>query len=255
MKRTLARPRRLSGENTPRVCVAVAAVGLVLAGCGGSPPVAVDQPLADAARVVCQPDGPADISPAAVRAHRDGVHLRVDSPAEGEGMLLSDEWGYEPVPPGVNDLVLSVPPGEHRLTCVTPLDTDDPEEVAWPYPSDDEWAALPTLTVVDVEGVWADRTLACDHPTGYHHDYEWDMTDAPVPPGSKGALVDLAREDLPRELGEDGVIRRGDELGLAGYPDATSTVRLARGGTVVALISYQPDGQGGWHLGGVEYCE
>jgi hypothetical protein len=253
MKRTLARPRRLSGENTPRVCVAVAAVGLVLAGCGGSPQVTVDQPLADAATVVCQPDGPADISPAAIRAHSDGVHLHVESPAEGEWMLLSDRSGYDPVPRGVNDLVLPVPPGEHRLTCVTPLETDDPEEQDWPYPSEEEWAALPVLSVVDTDGVWADPTLACEVSTGHHHDYEWDMTDAPTPPGRHGDLVELAREDLPHEL--DLRIRRRDQLDLAGYPDATRTVRLVRSGKVVALISYRPDGQGGWHLGGVEYCE
>jgi hypothetical protein len=123
------------------------------------------------------------------------------------------------------------------------------------YAYSDSITDLPMLTVVDVDGVWADSMLACDHPTGEHYDYEWAMTDAPVPPGRKGDLVDLAREDLPRELGEDGASRRGDQLEMAGYRDATSTVRLVRGGKVLALIYYLPDGQGGWHVGGVEYCD
>jgi hypothetical protein len=241
--------------NASGTILALATIGLVLAGCGGPPEITTEQPPADAATVVCQADGPADIDAAAIRTHADGVHLNVDSPSDTEWMLLFDEWGYEPVPPGVNNVVLHIPPGEYRLTCVTPLETDDPEELAWPYPSDDEWAALPTLSVVDVDGVWADSTLACDSPTGEHNDYEWQMTDAPVPAGKQGDLVDLAREDLPHELGDNGAIRRGDVLDLAGYRDATSTVRLVRGGKVLALIYYLPDGQGGWHVGGVEYCD
>jgi hypothetical protein len=32
-------------------------------------------------------------------------------------------------------------------------------------------------------------------------------------------------------------------------------VRLVRDGGILAIIWYRPDGSGGWHLGGVEYCE
>jgi hypothetical protein len=48
------------------------------------------------------------------------------------------------------------------------------------------------LTAVDVDGVWTDETLACAHPTGWHYDYEWDETDAPMPAGRKGDPIEFA---------------------------------------------------------------
>lgn len=246
--------RRLKGMKASLSVLGAAVAGVALAACGGPTTVTVDQPLADAAEIVCVPNELV-VEPAAVRPQSDGVHVRVDNPGDDERMVLIDRWGYVPAPPGVTDLVLPIPPGELRLTCVEPLESDDPEEQAWPYPGEDEWATLPRLDVIDVDGLWADDILACEVSTGFHYDYEWEMTDAPMPAGRTGDPVDLAREDLPRELGELGEVRRGDVLEPAGYGGDTGRVRLVRDGEVVALIYYSPDGQGGWHVGGVEYCE
>jgi len=81
------------------------------------------------------------------------------------------------------------------------------------------------------------------------------MTGAPMPEGERGDPVDLAERDLPRELGELGVIRRGDVVEPVGYPDVPGRVRLVREGETLAVMAYRPDGSGGWHFGGVEYCE
>ena len=245
--------RRPRAMRSARLVLGVAAfVGM--AGCGDPGRISVDAPTADVAVVVCDQEG-TRVEPAAVRTQGDGVHFRVQNSADGERMLWSDRFGYEPVPPGVTEMVLSVPPGELRLTCLAPMETDDPEEQAWPYPTEDEWAALPLLDVIDVDGLWTDDTLSCEYPIGLHPDYEWDMTGAPMPEGERGDPVDLVERDLPGYLGELGVIRRGDVVEPAGYEGAPGRVRLVRDGEILAIIRYRPDGAGGWHLGGVEYCE
>ena len=225
-----------------------------IAGCGDPETFRVDAPGADVAVVVCEQEG-THVGPAAIRTQADGVHFRVQNLADGERMLWSDRFGYEPVPPGVTDMVLSVAPGELRLTCLAPMETDDPEEQDWPYPAEDDRAALPLLNVIDVEGLWTDDTLSCDNPSAWHVDYEWDMTGAPMPEGERGDLVDLAERDFPRELGELGVIGRGDVVQPVGYSEDPGSVRLVRDGENFAIIWYRPDGSGGWHFGGVEYCE
>ena len=170
-------------------------------------------------------------------------------------MLWSDRFGYEPAPPGVTEMVLSVPPGALRLTCLAEMETDDPEDQSWPYPAEDDWAALPLLDVIDVDGFWTDDTLSCEHPLVLHRDPEWALIGGPMPEGERGELVDLAERDLPRELGALGVIRRGDVVETVGYTGVPGRVRLVRDGASLAIISYRPDGRGGWHLGNVEYCE
>jgi hypothetical protein len=238
---------------TARLVLGVAAfVGL--AACGDPDGINLDASGADVAVVVCEQQG-TRVEPVAVRTQADGVHLRVENSADGERMLWSDRFGYVPAPPGVTELVLLVPPGELRLTCLGPIETDDPEDQAWPYPAEDDRAALPLLEVIDVEGLWTDDTLSCEHSGGWHADYEWDMTGAPMPQGERGDPVDLAERDLPRELGELGVIRRGDVVEPVGYPEVPGRVRLVRDGETLAIIGYRPDGSGGWHFGSVEYCE
>ena len=236
-----------------RLFLGVAAL-VGIAGCGDPGTIKVDAPGADVAVVVCEQEG-TRVEPAAIRPQADGVHFRVQNLADGERMLWSDRFGYEPVPPGVKELVLSVAPGELRLTCLAPMETGDPDEQAWPHPAEDDRAALPLLEVIDVEGLWADDTISCEHPTAWHADYEWDMTGAPMPEGERGDLVDLAERDLPQELGELGVIGGGDAVQPVGYPEDPGRVKLVRDRETVAIISYRPDGSGGWHFGGVEYCE
>jgi hypothetical protein len=235
---------------TARLVLGVAAIAGI-AGCGDPDGINVDAPDAQVAVVVSEEEG-TRLEPAAIRAQADGVHFRVQNLADGERMLWSDRFGYQPAPPGVTEMVLSVPPGELRLTCLTPMKTLEQE---WPYPAEDEWAALPLLEVIDVGGLWTDDILSCEHPTGWHVDYEWDMTGAPMPEGERGDPVDLAERDLPRELGELGAIRRGDVVAPAGYLDVPGRVRLVREGETLAIIGHRPDGSGGWHFGGVEYCE
>lgn len=243
--------RRPRAVRYARLVLGVAAAIAGTTGCGDPDGITVDAPDAEVAVVVCEEEG-TRLEPPAIRTQADGVHFRVQNLADGERMLWSDRFGYELAPPGITEMVLSVPPGELRLTCLAPMKTLEQE---WPYPAEDEWAALPLLEVIDVEGLWTDDTLTCEHPTGWHVDYEWDMTGAPMPEGERGHPVDLAERDLPRELGELGVIRRGDVVEPVGYPDVPGRVRLVREGETLAIIGYRPDGSGGWHFGGVEYCE
>lgn len=243
--------RRPRAMRYARLLLGAAFVGI--AGCGDPDGISVDAPGAEAV-VVCEQEG-TRVEPPAIRTQADGVHFRVQNLADGERMLWSDRFGYEPAPPGITEMVLSVPPGELRLTCLAPMETDDPDDQSWPYPAEDEWAALPLLDVIDVDALWTDDTLSCEHPIGSHPDYEWDMTGAPMPEGERGDPVDLAERDFPRELGEVGVIRRGDVVEPVGYPEVPGRVRLVRGGETSAIIWYRSDGSEGWHLGGIAYCE
>ncbi len=233
----------------PRCLLGLAPL-LLVAGCG-------DPGGADVAVVVCEQEG-ARVEPAEVRTWADGVHLRVENMTEGERMLLLDQHGSELVPAGATAMIRTVPPGEVRVACVGPIEPETAEDVDgeggldWPYPGDDEWVVL---EVVDLDGFWTDDTLACEHPVHSHGDYLWDLTDVPMPEGERGDLIDLAERDLPRELGEQGIIRQGDVVEAAGYQDVSGRMRLVRNGEAVAIIWYRPDGRGGWHPGGVEYCD
>jgi hypothetical protein len=229
------------------------AVALVAAGCGEPEGATLDRPLADTAVVACNDEGTL-VEEAAVRTHPDGVHFRVQNPADEERMLLIHWHGSDQVSHGTLELTRPVPPGEVRLACVGPEEPpagelDEEGGLYWPYPQDDEWVVL---HVVDRDGYWTDDTLTCEDQTGWHNDYPWDFSDEPVPPGDSGDLVDLARRDLPRELG---TVEPGDVVEPAGYSGVPRDVRLVRDGETVANIWYRSDGQGGWHLGGVDYCD
>lgn len=219
--------------------------------------MAFNGPLADVAAVVCGQEG-TRVEPAAVRARADGVHLRVQNSADGERMLLVYEHGSEIVTPGTFDIIKTVPPGEVKVACVGPGEPETSEELDeaggtyWPYPGEDEWVVF---EVFDTDRLWTDDTPACAHYTAWHADYPWDLDDEPMPEGEKGNLVDLAVRDLPAQLGELGVIRPGDVVEQAGYLEVSGRVRLVRDGETIAIIGYRPDGRGGWHFGGVEFCE
>lgn len=236
----------------------VAVVGLLTAACAAPPGPTSGTDLPDATVVVCGPEG-ARIDPTVVRPRADGVHLRVENPADEERMLLLYRGGSQIVPPGGTDVVSTAPPGSLRVACVAPGDPEDFEDLDqtegpfWPYPTEEEWSIL---EVVDVDGVWTDDTLACEFSTGTHPDYPWEMLeDFPMPEGRTGDPVDLARQDLPGEIGEMGMVGPGDVLEPAGYEGIPGRVRLVRDGETVAVIWYQPDGRGGWHLGGTDYCD
>jgi hypothetical protein len=244
--------QRLSGMRTAPLLTGLAVV-LVAAACGDPGAIAINQPLADTAVVVCE-DDVTRIETAAVETHRDGVHFRVQNPADEERMFLIYGHGSNQVSPGTLELTRTVPPGELRVACVGPEEAGEFDEEGgnWPYPQDDEWMVI---QVVDRDGYWTDDTLSCEYQTGFHNDYPWDFHDEPMPAGEKGDLVDLARRDLPRELGELGTIGLGDVVEPAGYSGVSGDVRLVRDGETVATIWYRSDGQGGWHLGGVDYCD
>lgn len=173
-------------------------------------------------------------------------------------MLHIYEYGSEIVPVGTMELARTVPPGYVQVACVGPGEPETLEEVDeggglyWPYPGEDDWVIL---EVVDQDGHWTDDTLACEHPTGEHGDYPWDLADLPMPEGESGDPVDLARRDLPGMLGDLRLIRGGDVVEPAGYQGVPGRVRLVRDGEILATIWYRSDGRGGWHQGGVEYCD
>jgi hypothetical protein len=241
-----------------RAALAGAVIGVAAAACGGPTGPTVGDPVADTATVACSPEG-TTLDVVSVRPRPDGVHLQVENLSDEERMLLLYRHGSHEIPPGGTELVTTAPPGQLRVACLAPVEPEDPDDLdepgmlVWPYPAEDEWTLL---EVVDVDGLWVDDTLACDHPTGTHPDYPWDLPDASRPEGARGDPVDLARRDLPGEIGDLGVVRPGDVLERAGYPEAPDAlVRLVRDGEVVATIRYMPDRGDGWHIGVTEWCE
>lgn len=205
---------------------------------GPSDPV----PTPSVAEIVCERDGTTRVLTPKAQPQRDGVHLRVDNRTgrEMELAVQGDTQSHgasEYAPPGTTSLVTSIAPGKVRVWCA---DWNDPPEV--PGPSDD-------LTIVDPEGLWVSRELDCGPPTGdvgimsVIHDHFF------ASPGERGDPVELARSHF-------GWADPGDIVEPAGYPEADggALIRVVRGGRVVAIASYDADGEGGWLLGYEEAC-
>lgn len=229
----------------------------LLVGCTGSADQSVEVEAADEVVIVCGERAPR-VEPSVAQPRSDGVHLRIENPSTVEWMLVIEAGGGAMVPPGELAVVREIRPGSTRVGCVGPSEPEEPElgedgeGTYYPYPTEDDWAAL---EIIDPDGLWVDATLACDSPIAFHLDYEWDMGEGPMRPGEQRHPVELARRDLPHQVPIVGEILPGDRVEPAGYRGISGNVRLVRRGVTIAVISYRSDGQGGWHLGGASYCE
>jgi hypothetical protein len=234
----------------------LAALGaVVLAGCAASPTPTVAPPAiatprsatASATGAIASPDAsiPGSTGAAAsaelavectatgtavatdtVAVQLDGVHFRVRSAADGRAFAV-DGVGGDNAPFPTGSLIFAVPPGDIRIWC-------GPKE-----PTDADWVAI---HVVDPGGLYAADQLSCASGTHGSIDY------AEGARGQPGDPIAVARSQLQG-------MRPADIVESAGYPaTAVRKVRVIRDSEIIAVGTYQPDGQGGWLLGGVETC-
>jgi len=161
-----------------------------------------------------------------VAVQLDRVHFRVRSVAEGRAFQVDGVGGDNaPFPSGT--LVWAVPPGDIRIWC-GPTD-----------PTAADWVAI---RVLDPNGLYADDQLACASAT--HGSFDFGE-------GARGQPGD----PIVIALGQLQGLLPGDHVEGAGYPaTALRKVRVTRDGAIVAVGTYQPDGEGGWLLGGVDSC-
>jgi hypothetical protein len=214
---------------------------LLLVSCAS--PADLAEGATDTASVRCEPSSTWS-QPEAVRVQPDGVHLSIDNRTERRMFLYyrigEDTRPVGEVGAGVSDAVVTAPPVAWDLICVAPN----------AYPEDDDpWAPL---TVVDPDRVWVSDVLDCDRSAASHPDYREDF-EGGTPAGVQGDPIDLAREWI---TGAGFPVVAEDVLEQAGYPEAEPfLVRVVRHGRVVAIGTFQADGEGGWIDRGAEYCE
>jgi hypothetical protein len=156
----------------------------------------------------------------AVRPQADGVHLLVTN-TSGRDLAFQWDLGGTNADVGEHEIVLTVAPGVAKIRCQAPeADAGAPGGYA-------------DLEIVDPDGIYVPVELSCDEATGWYADYAPDAVGDPDP-------VQGATDDLEW-------LEPGDLVEAAGYPEAeTRQVRVVRGGEVVAVLEYFPDGKGGW---------
>lgn len=191
--------------------------------------------VAATASIVCGPDGTRVTTPR-VRAHPDGVHFVVDNRFK-KGASYSFEYpegggGGESVPHGESAHVGDFPPGKVRIGCEKP-------------PVDGTGQDYEKLEVVDPDGVYKPVELECKGGMAVSGMAEY----ASGVKGKKGDPVEIARREFSRH------IRDGDQVELAGYPESRKyrTVRVVRGGRVIAKVVYFREGKG-WLQDHYEAC-
>ncbi|HET7270062.1 MAG TPA: hypothetical protein VFI90_03145 [Rubrobacter sp.] len=256
MNETVREPRRARGEKF-RVRSAVAALclcAILTGGCAatstdepersqGNQTTSADQPsqssgqekAAKTARVVCGPGGTRVLTPR-VEARPDGVHFVLDNRFDAEAGYSVEypEGGGEgySVPRGESEHVGDFPPGKVRIGCdKPPVDGTDIEHGA--------------LEVVDPNGVYKPVELECKSGMIVSGGPAY----APGVKGKRGDLVEITRRSFSDQ------IRDGDEVELAGYTESRDqrTVRVVRGGRVVATVEYTGRGKG-WLQDHYEAC-
>ncbi len=216
-----------------RLLPACVIAALLASGCG---PGAANTPperraLPDVARIVCTADGTRLLTPA-VRPRPDGVHVILSQHGGAPATLDTDQAGGWK--PGPKPFVLTLPPGDARLGCMTMADwnVDPPRHRAWV-----------TLRVVDQDDQWVDDQPAGGTCSQSSIDY------APTAAGDP-------KSHLGRDARRAMEATSGDVVERAGYPrQEPIEYRLVRDGKVVALARYASTGHGRWLLDGVQKCD
>lgn len=197
-------------------------------------------PPSKEAHVVCEAGSTNVVTPVVI-AQPDGVHILVENREPVhlgfayEGSEGS-EAGGDNADRGESRHVKTLAPGEVRVRCLPPApDTGSTEE----------WA---TFQVIDPRRLWVPHELDCNFSGGSDGGYY-----AEPPKGDPRDPVEIAREDL--------AAKPGDEVKVAGYPEAVPRlVILVRDGRTIGLAEYQPASfaggpkGSGWILDGYESC-
>jgi hypothetical protein len=210
-------------RTSPRVAAIVAFAAL--SACARDAPRAASVDVPEIARVVCS-EGGTRVETPSVRAQPDGVHVVVDNELgfdTGFSMKYENGAGGRNAPMGESGHVVPAPPGSLEIGCYKDRNATESD--------------LQRVDVVDPSGIYRSTELGCDSIVGGVGDYPQGAT------GERGDPVDLARTRFEQVTD----IRDADVIEIAGYPeDELRTVRLVRGGRVVATISFYESGQGGW---------
>jgi hypothetical protein len=216
-----------------RLLLACAIAAVIASGCGSR---TTNMPserggLPNMARIVCTADGTRLVTPA-VLPQPNGVHVILSQQGGAPATLSTDQaGGWQP---GPKPFVLTLPPGDARLGCMTMADwnADPPRHRAWV-----------TLQVVDPDGRWVD-----DHPVGGGCSQSF-IDYAPTAAGDpESQLARKARQALGATP--------GDQVERAGYPrQQPIEYRLVRDGNVVALARFASTRPGRWLLEGVQKCD
>lgn len=181
-------------------------------------------PTSSTVSVHCGVDLAITVSSAVVAATSAGVVLEVSSDAPAGTYLTFGNRG-EPLPEGPETWVSDAPPGEMALTCM--LDGEESEA---------------TVTVVDPDGVWSDRTLA-----------EAGCTVSGIPgwavavAGAKGDTAEEAVEDLLDKFTSadvEPVYTRSEraDIGYPESPEQTWIIGTDRSPHVTAVVIETADG-------------
>lgn len=182
--------------------------------------------LPDVASVVCDPSGTTVLTPD-VRPQPDGVHFRVDN-RTGEHLGFEvDGSGGRNAPPGAHELedgAWVLAPGAIQVRCF-----DARQHHPW---ISSGWASM---TIRDPQGLWVPDQVTCEYSSMQISDFVSGAK------GEQGDPVDVARRAM------SGFLEEGDQVLLAGYPEAVSPeVAVVRDGAVVATLKLLSDGQDGW---------
>lgn len=209
----------------PAPAAPTATAGVATSSPAASPTSSVAAAVPSELAVDCTATG-TSVAGDTVGVQLDGVHFRIQSVAEGTAFQV-DGVGGDNAPFRTGSLTFAVPPGDIRIWC-GPTD-----------PSAADWV---TVHVVDPGKLYTADTLSCDSGTTGSVDYAQGAR------GEPGDPIAIARRQLQG-------LRPADIVEGAGYP-ATEVreVRVTRDGAVIAVISYQPDGNGGWLIGGAQTC-
>lgn len=188
-----------------------------------------DDPVPTVAVIGCSGPGLAgtEVLTPVVAARSDGVHVEVRN-TSGMDLGISFATRGENADVGTTELVLDSAPGDERALCLGP-DTD-PGDPGVPF------------EIVDPQGYWTSTVL--------------DGTSCAMQNIGYGGLPEGIAD--PIEAARDALgdrVREGDELVLAGYPDATveKVVVLRRDGTPIASVEMF-EGASGWVAHTVTTC-
>lgn len=219
-----------------RLTVVLMGALLLTVGCGSEPEPTPDRvsdgpPAPTLMEVTCTEDGTTKVADSELTVQEGGLRVRMDNQTGESVSMTGLGWDFEK---GISTEVLPVPPGPLEIAC-------------WPYSdqSGEEPSTIP-VSILDPNGLWVDPEIECT--VGPESNVIFDHFFAS--PGKKGDPVDLARGDI-RNLEDDDVVER------AGYPaeERRVSVRVQRDGKTVALVSYDLAENGGYLLGGANFCD
>jgi hypothetical protein len=231
--------RRARRERTSRIATVVFALGIAVAGSFGAYAAFHERKSVQAVGVGASPstapsvgsivcDGTTTtVQTPEVVAQADGVHLIVENSSSKDLGIQFENIGGRNADMGTTSLLEQMAPGDERVRC---------------FGSDDDTGA---------PGGWADITVT--DPMGYYTSNELQCASGTYSTGNIDYVAGATGEPDPAIAAAAHFAEKmgaGDEVVLAGYPEASETREfvLLSGGVAIGSALYVPDGQSGWLL-------